>query len=100
MSFVTVQGASSATFRAPPTDGSLTLIEMFDYNALNSPKHPLFRYESADGGSLHDILWADAIPAIHKAARLVRTAASDSTSSSRVVAILASMGTLNQNLTL
>jgi hypothetical protein len=95
MSFVTVQGASSVTFRAPPTDGSLTLVEMFDYNALNSPKHPLFRYESPDDGSLQDILWADAIPAIHKAARLVRAAASDFTCSSRVVAILASMGTFN-----
>lgn len=99
MAFQTPQGASSTTFNAPPTDGSLTLVEMFDYNALHSPRHPLFRYESPDDGSVQDILWADAIPAFRKAAHLVRSAVSSGTGeTSPVVAILASMGRFLANV--
>lgn len=93
MSFVTLQGASSQTFNPPPTDGSLTLVEIFDYNALHSPNHPLFRYEGPVDGALKEILWSEAVPAIHKASRLVRAIVSDTHPASRpVIAILASMG--------
>jgi hypothetical protein len=98
MSFVTPQGASSTTFNPPPTDGSLTLVEMFDYNALHSPNHPLFRYENPVDGALKEILWSEAVPAIHKAARLVHAAASGVQPGSRpVIAILASMGVIRYN---
>lgn len=91
--FQTLQGASSATFNAPPTDGSLKLVEMFDYNALHSPKHPLFRYDNLDDGSVRDILWEDALPAFHKAARLVRGVISNGAGEALpIIAILASMG--------
>lgn len=99
MEFVTLQGRASSTFKPPPIDGSLTLVEMFDYNAVHSPNHPLFTYEDPVDGSLREMKWSEAVPGFHKAARLVHTAVSRATTSSPVViAILASMGMSKSHL--
>lgn len=70
MSFPTPQGISCSTFKTPPLDGSLTLVQVFEFHATNNPHHPLFRYEDTDG-SVHTIIWSSAVQAFHSAARLV-----------------------------
>ncbi|TFK42646.1 hypothetical protein BDQ12DRAFT_719499 [Crucibulum laeve] len=65
--FTAPQGISSATFCPPPVDGSMTLVEMFDYHLVNSPNHPIFRYKDPSG-HVQDVLWQQAVYAIHTAA--------------------------------
>ncbi|KAK0200585.1 NRPS-like enzyme [Desarmillaria ectypa] len=67
MSLPTPQGVESPTFKAPPLDGSLTFPELLDYNAIHSPKHPLFRYDVLDNGGFHTISWEEGVAAVHTA---------------------------------
>lgn len=92
MSFTTLQGASSSTFRPPPLDGSLTLPEVFDFHSANNPDHALFRYEDHDG--LHTIVWSSAVQAFHTAAKLVQKYVPQDagTASPTVISILAAAG--------
>ncbi len=59
------QSIPSSTFKPPPLDESLTFPELFDYNAIHSPKHPLFRYDDPDNGGFRTILWEEAVTAFH-----------------------------------
>ncbi len=61
----TLPDVASLTFKPPPLDGSLTFPELFDYNAIHSPKHPLFRYDDPDNGGFRTILWEEAVAAFH-----------------------------------
>ncbi|KAJ3522383.1 hypothetical protein NM688_g8882 [Phlebia brevispora] len=80
---------TSATFQAPPLDGSLTLPEIYDWHAEHSPEHPLFVYGNEEG-PVHTITWAEAVRGIHRAGRIVRDAVIPvHTDSVPVVAILA-----------
>ncbi len=63
----TLQDVTSLTFKPPPLDGSLTFPELFDYNAIHSPKHPLFRYDDPGNGGFRTILWEEAVAAFHTA---------------------------------
>ncbi|PBK68197.1 NRPS-like enzyme [Armillaria solidipes] len=63
----TLPDVTSLTFKSPPLDGSLTFPELFDYNAIHSPKHPLFRYDDPDNGGFRTILWEEGIAAFHTA---------------------------------
>ncbi|KIJ28553.1 hypothetical protein M422DRAFT_131845, partial [Sphaerobolus stellatus SS14] len=65
------QCLSSNTFKIPPLDGSLTVPELYEWVAKNSPKHPLFVY-STESGEVKTIYWDDAIRAIHKCAKIVK----------------------------
>ncbi|KAG7443762.1 NRPS-like enzyme [Guyanagaster necrorhizus] len=67
MSLPTPQGVSSPTFKAPPLDGSLTFPELFDYNAIHSAKHTLFRYDDLANGGFRTISWEEGVAAIHTA---------------------------------
>ena len=87
-----MQALSSKTFQAPPLDGSLTLPELYDWQAENSSEHPLFTYGDPDG-PVHTITWSEATRAIHRAGRIVRDAVGTLSSSLvPVVAILANTG--------
>ncbi|KAF5372256.1 hypothetical protein D9757_009649 [Collybiopsis confluens] len=44
----TLQGSHSTTFHRPPLDGSLTIPELFAWQAHNSPNHPVFVHSSDD----------------------------------------------------
>ncbi|SJL14868.1 uncharacterized protein ARMOST_18343 [Armillaria ostoyae] len=63
----TLPDVTSLTFKPPPLDGSLTFPELFDYNAIHSPKHPLFRYDDPDNGGFRTILWEEGVAAFHTA---------------------------------
>ncbi|OBZ74288.1 L-aminoadipate-semialdehyde dehydrogenase large subunit [Grifola frondosa] len=67
--FRTMQGASSATFRRPPLDSSLTVPELFAYHATNSPNHPVFVYAD-DQKQMHKIYYPEVYKAIRKAAKI------------------------------
>jgi acyl-CoA synthetase (AMP-forming)/AMP-acid ligase II len=71
MNYPTPQAASSATFKAPPIDGSLSIPEMWEYNRTHSPEHPLFVYKK--DGVVKTITWSEAMRATHTAARIVRS---------------------------
>lgn len=45
----TWQGANSTTFSRPPFDTKLTIPELFEHHAKNSPNHPVFAYIDDDG---------------------------------------------------
>ncbi|KIJ41469.1 hypothetical protein M422DRAFT_229549 [Sphaerobolus stellatus SS14] len=65
------QCLSSKTFKRPPLDGSLTIPELYEWVAKNSPEHPLFVYP-AESGEVKTIYWKDTIRAIHRCARMVK----------------------------
>src|ERR1700743_2036418 len=66
------QALSSITFKKPVLDGSMTLPEIYDWHYINSPNHPLFVY-SDDLDNVQTIVFYEAVRAIHKVARLVRS---------------------------
>lgn len=95
MRFCTPQAVSSSTFRPPPPDGSLTLVEILDYNASHNPDHTMFLYEQSDG-NIRNIPWAEAGLAFHRAASMIRKhvglSGTEEPVSRPTVAILASAG--------
>ncbi|KLO13764.1 acetyl-CoA synthetase-like protein [Schizopora paradoxa] len=88
------QALSSATFKAPPLDGSLSISEIYDWHGENSKEHPLFVYSDASG-NLRTIQWFEAVRAIHRAGRLVKSRVSDDDGGEgTVIAILANADTI------
>ncbi len=87
----TPQGTLNSTFTPPPTDGSLTLAQIFDHHYLKSRDHTLFRYED-DAGKVIDIEWGRAVLAMHLFARIVLKSVTVVSSARPVVAILAAAG--------
>lgn len=67
------QGLSHKTFKVPPLDGSLCFAQQFDWQAENSPDHPLFEYVDDDGTPV-SINFATAQYAVHRGARSVLNA--------------------------
>ncbi|KAF8890513.1 hypothetical protein CPB84DRAFT_1849102 [Gymnopilus junonius] len=65
------QAQSSKTFSIPPLDGSLTLPEIFDWHAQHSKEHRLFVF-AQENGEIRNILWPEAVRAIHVGARIIR----------------------------
>ncbi|KAK0463970.1 uncharacterized protein EV420DRAFT_1638889 [Desarmillaria tabescens] len=65
------QGFFSSTFRAPPLDGSLTILEIYAWHLQHSPNHRMFVYAREDG-SVRTINWAEAVAAIYTGAQLMR----------------------------
>ncbi|KAK0497789.1 hypothetical protein EDD18DRAFT_1159316 [Armillaria luteobubalina] len=84
----TPQGSPNSAFTPPPTDGSLTLTQIFDHHYLKSRDHTLFRYED-DAGKVIDIKWGRAVPAMHLVAHTVLKSVTMVPSAHSVVAILA-----------
>ncbi|KAK1218396.1 hypothetical protein PQX77_018919 [Marasmius sp. AFHP31] len=67
-----LKDASSATFKRPPLDGSMSLTQIFDWQAQNSPNHRLFIYNDKDG-RVQAINWKEGVAAIYTGARLIRS---------------------------
>ncbi|TCD61564.1 putative NRPS-like protein biosynthetic cluster [Steccherinum ochraceum] len=83
------QALSSKTFKIPPLDGSLTLPEIWDWHLENSPEHPLFVYVD-ENGTEKSLIFRDAIYAMHRAGRIMRSRMPESLAETRpLVAILA-----------
>ncbi|KAH8100027.1 acetyl-CoA synthetase-like protein [Cristinia sonorae] len=88
------QGLSSKTFRVPPLDGSLTIPEIWDWHLEYSPEHPLFVFNDEKGQEVV-IRFREAVHAMHRAGRLVRSRLPDDVADSRpVIAILAASDTI------
>lgn len=95
----TPQGANSKTFVAPPVDGSLSVPQVFDFNAEHSPDYPFCVYEKlpdtesselASKDNLEHITYKQLQRGIHRVSRLVKsTTATATPSTSTVVGILA-----------
>lgn len=95
--FPNTQALNCKTFR-PPIDilqqQSLSIPELYEWNAENNPDHPLFVYH--DGEELQSILWPDALRAIRRAAHVVASGVKGAaTPAGRppVIAIFATTGT-------
>ncbi|KAH9840963.1 uncharacterized protein C8Q71DRAFT_854811 [Rhodofomes roseus] len=65
------QALSSATFKPPPLDGSLTLPEIYDWHFEHTPNHRLFVFDKEDG-TLRTIYWPEAVTAINVGAKIIR----------------------------
>ncbi|PBK92561.1 acetyl-CoA synthetase-like protein [Armillaria gallica] len=83
----TPQGIPNSAF-TPPSDGSLTLAQIFDHCYLKSRDHTLFRHED-DAGKVIDIEWGRAVSAMHLFARMILKSVTVVSSARPVVAILA-----------
>lgn len=79
------QASVSATFTSPPLDGTLSIPQIFDYNATHSPLHPLFVFEESPR-SIRRVLWTDVRLATHRVGQLVQP---PSISRGETIAILA-----------
>lgn len=92
----TPQGVRSATFHPAPFDHTLSIPELYEYHAFNSPAHPVFMYSDVDSGTSTLVTYAEAWEGIRRAAGIVaqHVAASGSTGSDErpVIAILALSG--------
>ncbi|KAG8908187.1 hypothetical protein FRB99_008730 [Tulasnella sp. 403] len=74
--FRTHQGVDLTGFIPPPLDYSVTLPQIFDHHRQYSSSHTFYRYEG-DDGEIKTIPWGDLVKAVHRAARIVKTAALD-----------------------
>ncbi|KAJ7136795.1 acetyl-CoA synthetase-like protein [Mycena epipterygia] len=89
----TPQGVHSATFHPAPRDHTLSIPELYEYHALNSPAHVVFMYSDVESGTSTFVTYAEAWEGICRAAGIVaqHVAASGSTSAEErpVIAVLA-----------
>ncbi|KAK0437868.1 hypothetical protein EV421DRAFT_999334 [Armillaria borealis] len=84
------QATASNTFAPPPLDGSLSLPEIYDYNASHNPDHLVFVYDDDEG--VKKLVWSELGQAMHRAASVVRRNLKEQhRSTSTVVAILANV---------
>lgn len=60
-------------FKVPPTDGSLTIPEIWDWHSEHNPGHAAFEYE-AQQGRVTTVSYRNVVSAAHEAARLLSTA--------------------------
>ncbi|KAL0578153.1 hypothetical protein V5O48_003858 [Marasmius crinis-equi] len=87
---------SSPTFRRPPLDGSMTLTQIYDWQAQNSPDHRMFVYTDSNG-RVRNITWKEGVAAIYTGARSIRSRFSKTAAGRHgvpVIAILSSTDTI------
>ncbi|KAJ7344017.1 hypothetical protein DFH08DRAFT_962157 [Mycena albidolilacea] len=54
------------TYTPVPVDGSLSILQIFEFQATMNPHHPLFRYESASArDGFENIAWPQATTSAH-----------------------------------
>ncbi|KAF5351553.1 hypothetical protein D9758_007244 [Tetrapyrgos nigripes] len=94
MVFRTQQGTQSQTFKPPPLDFSLNLLEVHDFNAEHSPNHPLFRYMT-DDETAQTIYWGEAVQAFHVAQGFVQTLVKNDHIDSQPAPVIAILATLD-----
>lgn len=63
----------SRSFKTPPTDGSLLIHQLVEWNAKNSPDHPVYVYDTPEGTTTA-ITWREAHRALQRAAHFVLSA--------------------------
>ncbi|THH29823.1 hypothetical protein EUX98_g4374 [Antrodiella citrinella] len=73
LSLPDTQGLKCPTFRPPRQlleQNKATLPEIYDWNGVHNPDHPLFVYDDDD--EIRTITWSQAVRMIHRAARYIR----------------------------
>ncbi|KAK7030388.1 hypothetical protein VNI00_014132 [Paramarasmius palmivorus] len=88
------QALNSKTFCPPPLDGTLALPEIYDWHKERSPKHPIFVYARQDG-TICTITYSEVVPAIYRAARLVKSRFEMGNGEAPTVAILSASETIS-----
>ena len=78
-------------YRVPPLDGSLSVPEIYDWHYRHNPDFPLFQYLE-NGQVPIRITYSQAIPAIHRAGRMMKSYINRSEIPQPVFAILSSTG--------
>lgn len=86
------QALHSKTFRPPPLDGSLSVPELYDWHLTNTPEHPLFVFNEDDGRE-RIIYWPEAVRAMHRAGRIVRSRLKEGAPLHPFIAFLCATGT-------
>ncbi|THV08177.1 acetyl-CoA synthetase-like protein [Dendrothele bispora CBS 962.96] len=88
---------SSAKFTPPPLDGSLTFMQMLDWNFTHNSSHPLFLYAptstDADPSPKNvAVTWGEVVKAVYTGAKFLKDRVPDGTSTSankaKIIAIL------------
>ncbi|KAL0574371.1 hypothetical protein V5O48_007572 [Marasmius crinis-equi] len=89
------QARDCTTFCPPPLDGSLTLLELYDWHRERSPDHRLFVYPRKDG-TVCSLNWRAVVDAMYHGAKLIKERLSgvDSNDSVPVVAIVSQSETI------
>ncbi|KAJ7078089.1 acetyl-CoA synthetase-like protein [Mycena epipterygia] len=94
----TPQGVNSSTFHPAPVDHNLSIPELYEYHALNSPTHPVFMYSDVDSGTSKFITYREAWNGIRQAAGIVSqhfAVSGPSPDQRAVIAVLAQSDTLS-----
>ncbi|KAJ6600965.1 hypothetical protein DFH09DRAFT_969448 [Mycena vulgaris] len=61
------------TYTPPPADGSLSLLQIFEFHATTNPHHPLFRYDSDSASEGYEnIPWRQAMKMLDTTAKIIR----------------------------
>lgn len=93
------QALSSPTFKAPLSlleSQNTSIPELYEWNAINNPEHPLFRYY--DNGEIKDIMWPEAVRAIRRVAHSIKSLVKDvprDTGKPPVIAVVANTGLIS-----
>ncbi|KAJ7247862.1 hypothetical protein B0H12DRAFT_1124293 [Mycena haematopus] len=85
------------TYTPAPVDGSLSILQIFEFQATTNPHHPLFRYDSASArDGYENITWPQAVKMFDTTARVLRRRLGDTVdyTTSPVVGILAATGSI------
>ncbi|THV08178.1 acetyl-CoA synthetase-like protein [Dendrothele bispora CBS 962.96] len=67
----------STNFTPPPTDGSLTVMQMLDWHYVHNSSHPLFVYAPTSSGSESPpskvaVTWGEVVEAVYTGAKLLK----------------------------
>lgn len=95
ITYPNTQALTSATFKAPHpllASPQAILTDFYEYNAANSPQHPLFRFWDDVRGELVDLTWGLMGKAFWATARLLVEKVGAMPGERPVVAILATSG--------
>ncbi|KAF7341779.1 NRPS-like enzyme [Mycena sanguinolenta] len=62
-----------STYTPAPVDGSLSLLQIFEFQATTNPHQPIFRYDSASArDGYENITWQQAVKMFDKTAQILR----------------------------
>ncbi|KAF5347380.1 hypothetical protein D9758_011283 [Tetrapyrgos nigripes] len=78
----------TSSFSVPPLDGSLAVIQIYDFHLRNSANCPLFVYTTSDG-SKKILTWSAFVQAIHGSAKAVLEQLGKPSDTHKTVAMLA-----------
>ncbi|KAF9258147.1 acetyl-CoA synthetase-like protein [Marasmius fiardii PR-910] len=95
------QTLTCTTFRQPPMDGSLTILDMCEWHHKHSTNHRLFVFPRLDG-SVHSITWGEAVDAMYRGVHLIQERVKISAlpgHSAPIIAMVAQSETISYGLT-